>query len=340
MVPGFVLMVYRYDPGCPCCQGKAAGDGWWFGGAAPEPDRAVYEMTFATDTTDSTTSGQLAVNRRRHATLGHRDEAAYSCGGDTSNHFSSNIIDGEKFSFSTRVSTVLTAARLTEKSSEFAAVSERETKGYFAGGVSIDMFQIGRFIDTAWKLTFSNDTAAAETSAKLSEARSQVVGLTEGTTKGYFCGGEVDLNGVWVKTVDKVTFSSDSTALSGSAELPEQRGRMNQSGISDGSTKGYLSGGISVFGGQPVDTVFKLTFSGDTTSNVTSASLSVRRNIFAGMSEGESKGYVSGGRTFGGGIDTEATDKISFSTDSVAAVTTASLPAARIFHTGCSAISL
>jgi hypothetical protein len=92
-----------------------------------------------------------------------------------------------------------------------------------------------------------------------------------------------------------------------------------------------LAGGFT--SGAPVvavKTADKITFSGDSTAAQTTAQLSTARKASAGLSEGTTKGYWAGGYT--GSIVTSCvttTDKITFSSDTTGAQTTANLSAVR-----------
>jgi hypothetical protein len=244
----------------------------------------------------------------------------------------------DKLTFSTDTTVSATTANLSVARRHASGVSEGETKGYLAGGDSTSSNTTG-IVTTADKVTFSSDTTAAQTSANLSSARYYAAGLTEGSTKGYFIGGVTDENTIpiiIVKTADKITFSSDTTAAQTSADLPEKYGSHAACAWA-GSTKGYYFGGYSLdtlgFTLLVISDARKYTFSTDSQSAQSSANLSVARIGMGACSEGSTKCYAAGGDS---GAIVATADKTIFSTDTTTAATTANLTTARYFLAGTS----
>ena len=234
------------------------------------------------------------------------------------------VVTADKITFSTDTTAACTTANLSQARQGLAGLSEGSTKGYFAGG-----YTAAAFVATTDKLIFSTDATAACTTANLSQARRHAAGVSERSTKGYFAGGHTDAAGGQVVTVDKITFSSDSTAACTTADLSQAR--HSSAGVSEGSTKGYIAGGYT--SSACVATADKITFSTDATAACTSANLSQARNSLAGVSEGSTKGYFAGGSS--GAVVTTA-DRITFSTDATAACTSANLSEARYALAGLS----
>ena len=120
--------------------------------------------------------------------------------------------------------------------------------------------------------------------------------------------------------MDKLTYSTDTTAVVPGASLTAGRGYGAATG---NSTKGYFGGGFSA----PL-AVDKLTYSTDTTVSVPGASLSpaggYNRNFIAATGN-SSAGY------FGGGANgnTALMDKVTYASDTNAAVPGAFLTLAR-----------
>ena len=199
-------------------------------------------------------------------------------------------------------------------------------KGYFAGGNTT----AGNSSATADKLTFSTDTTAAQTSANLSQAKTNLAGCSGEGTKGYFAGGST--GSVSYSTTDKLTYFTDTTFAQTSANLSQAREYL--AGISQGTTKGYFAGGGNISSGS-LATADKITYAGDTTAAQTSADLSQARFALAGCSGEGTKGYFAGGST--DGVNGFATaDKLTYSTDTTSAQTTANLTQARGYLAGCS----
>jgi hypothetical protein len=190
--------------------------------------------------------------------------------------------------------------------------------GYFAGG-----FTTGSVIvATADRITFSTSTTAAQTSANLSQARWGVGTVSDKTTYGYFAGGTTSAG---VATADRLTFSTSTTAAQTSANLSQAR--WGVAGLSDGTTYGYFAGGFTG-ASVTVATGDRITFSTSTTAAQTSANLSQARYYLSGLSDGTTYGYFAGGLT-GASVTVATGDRITFSTSTTAAQTSANLSQAR-----------
>ena len=179
------------------------------------------------------------------------------------------------------------------------------------------------------KLTYSNDTTAAQTSANLTLARGYPVGNSDGATKGYVSG---DISPT--AATDKLTFSSDTTAAQTTANLSSARGACG--GASNYSTKAFAVGG---YGSPSLITADRIIFSTDTTSAATTANLSTGKSqTTSNLTDMGTKGYFAGGGT-SGDIVTALTDKITFSIDMTMAMSTANISTAKRNPAGLSAVS-
>jgi len=179
------------------------------------------------------------------------------------------------------------------------------------------------------KLTYSNDTTAAQTSANLTAARGYPVGNSDGATKGYISG---DISPT--AATDKLTFSSDTTAAQTTANLSAARGACG--GASNYSTKAFAVGG---YGAPSLTTSDRIVFSTDTTSAATSANLSTGKSqMTSNLTDINTKGYFAGGST-SGDVVTALTDKITFANDLTIAISTGNIATAKRNPAGLSAIS-
>jgi hypothetical protein len=129
-------------------------------------------------------------------------------------------------------------------------------RGSFAGDSSID------------KINFSNDTISTLSSV-LASGRYAAAAFANGTTAGYWAGGQPPSTGQ--TSINKITFSND-TGSSLSATL--STGRHGASGFSNSGTAGYAAGG---YDGSPIAGIDKITYASDNKSTL-SATLSAGRN--------------------------------------------------------------
>jgi len=188
-------------------------------------------------------------------------------------------------------------------------------KGYALGGYT------GAVTSTANKITYSSDTTAAQTSANLSVARSEIRGLSEGNTKGYTCGG---YSSARITTTDITFFASDVTTTINSATL--SLARNDYAGLSTYVNKGYIAGGAT--NSAYTNSIEFLYYSNSTSVAQTTVTLSVTRGSVGSISQPNIQGYLAGGAT--SAVTFYATtDKLVYSTDSCAAQTTANLSTVR-----------
>lgn len=269
----------------------------------------VYKTCDKTDMTAETTAavstGNLSSNRYAPGAAANPGVAGYCCAGNTSTTVS--VTTGDKLTFSNDTTVAVSGTNLSQGRSQLAALSERSTKAYFAGGlISGGGVVKSKVCD---KLAFASDTSAATTSADLSSQRSGPSGLNGNSTKGYWAGGTT--GGVFnaVVTSEKLTFSSDTTSAVSSANL--SLARLNMQSGSDGSAKGYWFCGQSSSGG--ISNVDKITVSTDTTAATTSAA--VGQAYAAASGSDGNKLFALGGDGRPSGAASTNGSKITFATD-------------------------
>jgi hypothetical protein len=244
-----------------CCHGKTL---YSLGGcdAFQSTIYATCDKTdFNAETTSAKTSANLSQARYAAGAAGNPATAGYIAGGAST--VSTYVATADKLLFGSDTTSAQGSANLSQVRAQLAALSERTTKAYFAGGLTTGTPTVK--VATADKLTFASDTSAAQTSAKLSQARAGVAGINGNSTKGYFAGGTTGGVANVVKTAERIAFASDTTSALASANLSKAR-EMLFAG-SDGSTKGYWCGGQT---GAAVGTCDKIAVSTDTTSNIAS----------------------------------------------------------------------
>jgi len=180
--------------------------------------------------------------------------------------------------------------------------------GYFGGGSPGPR-------TTMDKVTYSSDTTAAVPGANLSVARSGLA-ATGNSTAGYFGGGGIVSSPSTIRsTMDKVTYSNDTTAQIPGASLSGVRYFLAATG---NSTAGYFGGGnIAPGAGFATATMDKVTYSSDITAAVPGANLSVARYGLAATGS-STAGYFGGGFSNSGAVSTM--DKVTYSNDTTAAV--------------------
>ena len=222
----------------------------------------------------------------------------------------------DRLVFATNTTAAATDSNLTGVRYGHAGVSNPNSDGYIAGGTTGPpgwALQV-----SAEKMAYSTETYATATDADLSAARQFLAGISEGSTNGYFVGGET------MNIAEKLVFATDTTAAETDAKLSAIRAQLP--GVSDGSTNGYVAGGRAN-DGTFVAIADKLVFATDTTAAETDADLSFTTRHHGGVSDGSTNGYFGGGLPDGGVITT--VDKLVFSTDTSQTSTDSALSVAR-----------
>ncbi len=244
----------------------------------------------------------------------------YSLGGQSS---TTNFATAERITYSNDTTAAQTTANLSVAKQSATGCSEGNTKGFTLGGYVAGS---SAYTTTTEKTFYSSDVTTTATSANSSIARGYQCSVSTYNNKGYICGGFTGA-GVPITTVDFLYFANEVAASQTTAALTAARAGV--SSLSLPNVKGYILGGSSGGGTVFFSTAEKITYSTDALAAQTSANLSLARSTAAGLSECSTKGYVAGGSTASPGAVGSTTDKLTFSTDTTAAQTTANLSSAR-----------
>ena len=215
----------------------------------------------------------------------------------------------DKLTFGTDTTAAVPGTNLSEFRENLGAAGN-ETSGYFGGGGPSGTTRMD-------KVTHSTETVVYTPGANLSNAR-RYPGATGNKDAGYFGGGRSSTTNF--TTMDKITYSGDTTAAVPGANLSDARYSLNAVG---NATDGYFTGGLPSF-----SLIDKITYSSDTTARLPGTNLVNSSGIFGHKGTGNSDvGYFGGGNSNNSPIST--TQKITYSTDTTAAVPGGSLSAAR-----------
>ena len=222
-----------------------------------------------------------------------------------------------KINYSTDTTITVPGANLSVARNELSATGS-SAAGYFGGGG-----QGSPWFSTMDKLTYSLDTVAAVTTARLSTARG-FLAATGSSSAGYFGGGRGLATPIIRSTMEKVTYVSDSIAIVPGAALSVARSQLAATGS---ATAGYFGGGSSP-GPALYSTMDKVTYSSDTRAAVPGAAL-ISARYGVGATGSSISGYFGGGNDFGFPGAYSNMDKVTYSTDTTAAVPGAALSAPR-----------
>lgn len=191
--------------------------GYFLGGAGGGGSTAVSDKTtFSTDSTAAQTTANLSSARNGSAGVSEGASKGYITGGQTG--VSVCVATADKIVFSTDITAAATTANLSQaRLIGGNGISGGGAKGYIAGGDTTNNNTVT--VITADKITFSTDTTVAQTSANLTQARSFANSMSEGITKGYFCGGYTNNVATASAVTDKTVFATDVTAAQTTANF-------------------------------------------------------------------------------------------------------------------------
>ena len=292
--------------------------GYSLGGYSGASVNTADKITYSNDTSAAQTTANLSTSRYGPGGMSEGNTKGYSIGGYSTNY----VNTADKTFYSSDVTTASTSSNISYNSYAPACLSNYVNKGYACGGDTGS----GNPTNKIDFLYFSNDVTVSQTSTTLSSSREYCGTVSLPNVKGYIAGGAT-ANNTFSTTTDKITFSSDVLSAQTSANL--SAAKFATSGISECSTKGYFGGGYTTVSANPGSSTDKIVFSTDTTSAQTTANLSGIRAYCSGVSQGSSKGYYLGGWTTWSSTAVATGDKLTFSTDTTAAQTSANLSSAR-----------
>lgn len=212
-------------------------------------------------------SASLTVPRYIAGTLSERATKAYFAGGIST----SLLLTSDKVSFSTDVTSAVSTADLSSVRAGLRGLTDGTTKGFFGGGFTGALSWTAR----TDKLSFSSDVASAQTTANLSVARDRYHAISDGSSKGYFAGGQT---GIGISLSDRLNFATETTAILASAAINRYGGSAMSNGPAGYTFAGIDSSGLSKSGN-------KFTFSTDSVVALgIGSNLSIQRTGVAGAS--------------------------------------------------------
>ena len=300
--------------------------GYYAGGQNPSQSPAIVstvdKTNFDTDTTAFSPSSNLAVNHQTHGSFSSVSAGYFGGGGNPSSPGSSSQV--QKLSYFSETTSIAPGSNLTQSRGYPTGCSNTQN-GYFIGG-----YIFPTAYTTAEKLSFSTDTPYSLPSAVFTTQR--YGGASAGNQSvAYFAGGLGPSGNAYDSLIDKLTYSTDTTA-----RLPDDltRRRVYPAGVGNADA-GFFAGGVSYIGAVPgptatVSDIDKLTYSNETVA-ANPSNLSVARNGI-GSAGNTTSGYFGGGNP--GPVATM--DKITLSTGSVSAVPGAALSLPRYILAGAS----
>jgi hypothetical protein len=311
--------------------GFAAGGSYGYDGIISSYSKKTDKIVFRFDTTVAVTSADLKLSpSRRDSTAGVSGNSyrGYWAGGYADKFVS--VID--KIYYSIERTAASCPVSLTDGTHGACGVSQGDYKGFISGG-----YRKSGTVTTnkTFKITYASpETLSAVATANLYEPISYMGSISNNLYKGYFAGGINEV--VRYGSVQVINYSTNTLFLLASKNLTRVVSEL--AGMDADNTKGYFAGGdTSPYNSS--STIDKFDFATDTITATTTSTnnLSTARTGLAAVSERVTKGYFMGGSS-GVLMDLPTCDKITFATDSVAALEAGNLTQSRTYVAGVSPV--
>tara|TARA_Y100000004_G_scaffold5780_1_gene6713 strand:- start:55 stop:2022 length:1968 start_codon:yes stop_codon:yes gene_type:complete len=299
---------------------------YFVGGYVTGYATSVDKIEYASNTVERIPGANLD-NSRAYFGASSSSTAGYFSGG--SSPYRSNT---ERLTFSTETNASLPASsNLATGNSDTAGSTGNLSAGYFCGGRPSSRSSVN-------KLSYSDETQSRITTANLSAARYALAGtgartyptfptppteipspsVAQSSPNNAFNLGGGSPGNDYVSTVDKFTYTTETSVAAPGSNLPGKRSK----GAATGSeTAGYFAGGLS---SEPVDlsTVDKITYSTETTAALPSGSNLENDKTELGATSSGTAGYFVAGNP--GPLS--SVEKMTFSNDSTSRISGANLP--------------
>ena len=299
------------------------GYGYVMAGATPGGQVSTIDrIDFGNDTATALVKGNLADASRRVAALSSLNYG-YKLGG-LDGPGSNATTDTERLDYANDTGTLGFAGHLSLARNYAAGLSNTDY-GYMGGGSDPS----GKFT-TVDRLDFSSDVTTFVAKGPLTLGRDALTAIMS-ADYGYFAGGTKAGSpavGAAVSTVDRIDFSSDTTACVTKGPLSIPHG-----GCSAGTNNadfGYVGSGVD--GSGDTSSVDKISFSNDTATTVLKGPLTTATDYKAATGNAL-YGYFAGGD---GSPDLTTVDRIDYSNDTVAATAKGPLTVGRDSHAATS----
>ena len=237
----------------------------------------------------------------------------------------------DRIVFATGVTAAHTDANFDTVKTYHSAISDPQGgNGYSSGGND------GSLTDGTEKTVYSTGATSAATDTDLATAENAATSFGDGLgTAGYFIGGQYGPGNN--DTAQKLTYATETYALSSDADFSIGTGRKESTSVSDNALAGYTSGGEVTDGGDALAvTTEKTVFATSTTAAATDADLSATRYYMRGHHVSDKvNGYIAGGSNSSWNR-LSLCDRLVFATDTTATHTDGDLSSAKWTHHGMS----
>lgn len=231
---------------------EGVSKGYFVGGFTTTETSVITRFNFADDTKLTLSTSKLNDVRTAMATIDGQGLKGYIAGGSNEAGFSTQMT--EVIVYANETPYITTSAALSDPRRYLTGVGNRNSKGYFAGG-------IGSSYDVVDSVAFSTDTTASVTSTVLTVPRFGLAGISQGSTKGYFGGGRSASTNQSI--LEKITFGTDVLTSLAPTVLGLARNTLSAVSQITVPTPVFSAGGtISIYGGDTSKIQYSMPSSG------------------------------------------------------------------------------
>ena len=302
----------------------AAGTGTisygYIGGGMPPTQSTVDRIDYSSDTPTASTKGPLSLARYCLGAASSRanalpDATTYAYRsvstpqGTSYGYFAGGYYPGivstiQRIDFDNDTATSSSKGTL-DNSRYGAGATGNASYGYFGGGRTSTQHT---WVD---RIDYASDTSRAVTKGPLSAARYRI-GATGSADYGYFMGGIFPSPTAYFSAVDRLDYSSDSTAAAVKGPLTIARYYTYGTGT---QSYGYYFGGQADAPTKTVTTVDRIDYSNDTPTTTAKGPLTQKRFTF-GATGNASYAWCGGGRKYDTeGANFSTVDRLDYSSD-------------------------
>lgn len=292
--------------------------GWFAGGSAgSSPTSIVDRITYATDTATATVRGPLDGGRYAQGAAGNLNYGWYA-----GTRIGTAVSLVSRITYASDTATASNRGPISYSAYWLAATGTADY-GWFGGGYT----EVPAVFSTVSRITYASDTGTATTRGPLGAVVSQQIATTDGTTYGWFGGGQTS-----VSTVYRITYSTDTNTASTKGPLSQGRNRLG--GVNTTAYGWYAAG----YNGSYFSRVDRIDYANDTATASVRGPLSLARFSTAASTDNVTYGWFGGGYTGVSPGFKSLVDRIEYANDTTTATTRGSLSRNVYMHAATSGI--
>ena len=233
----------------------------------------------------------------------------------------------QRITFATDTATASVRGKLSETRWQLGSVSTLDYGWWGAGFTNGSPNDSTSRVD---RMTFVNDTAVNSVRGPLTTTLCNHAASSNGTTYGWFGGGNPGINQPRISTVTRIEYSNDTVVSTNRGPLSQPKRNLV---ASSNTTSGWWGGGYNYTDQTYIySTVDRITYATDTATASVRGPLSIARYWLGGTGNAN-YGWFAGGAT-PGFVIISTVDRITYATDTATASVRGPMSIARYYLSG------